>query len=123
MQFVKSISGNSAFCSLFGTVSWIAIACTLLGTEATAADHVLTIAVSLDIPPYVMNHANRGVEVYIMHMALPNYKVKWMQMDYQALETAVSDEKADIAVSVQTRKPDVFYSEVLPILPTNGSSF
>lgn len=108
---MKSISGNPAFCFLFRTVSWTAIACTLLGTEATAADHALTIAVSLDIPPYVMNHASRGVEVYIMHMALPNYKVKWIQMDYQALETAVSDKKADIAMSVQTRKPNVFYSD------------
>ena len=57
-----------------------------------------------------MDHANRGVEVYIMHMGLPNYKMKWVQMDYQSLETAVSDGKADIAMSVRTQKPNVFYS-------------
>ena len=96
--------------SLFKYVSAITVAGTLLGSTANGASHPFTVAVSLDIPPYVMDHAKRGVEVYLMHRALPNYQLKWVQMDYQALETAVSDKKADIAMSVQTQKPGVFYS-------------
>jgi polar amino acid transport system substrate-binding protein len=81
-----------------------------LVARANASDRALTVAVSLDIPPYVMNNASRGAEVDIMRRALPNYKMKWLQMDYQSLETAVSDRKADIGMSVQTRQPNVFYS-------------
>jgi polar amino acid transport system substrate-binding protein len=82
----------------------------LFVSGAIAADQSLTVAVSLDIPPYVMANATRGAEVDIMRQALPDYKLKWLQMDYQALEFAVSDKKADVAMSVQTQKENVYYS-------------
>ena len=90
--------------------SCFVIIAAVLAARAPASDRELTVAVSLDIPPYVMNNASRGAEVEIMRRALPNYKLKWLQMDYQSLESAVSGKKADIAMSVQTRKPNVFYS-------------
>jgi len=71
----------------------------------------LTVAVSLDIPPYVMDKATSGVEVEIMRKSLPGYQLSWVQMDYDALETAVSAKKADVAMSVQTEQPGVFYSK------------
>lgn len=82
----------------------------LLGSSLIASAQPITVAVSLDIPPYVMDHARRGVEVYLLHMALPNYHMKWAQMDYDALESAVSEKRADIALSVRTQKPNVYYS-------------
>jgi len=70
----------------------------------------LTVAVSLDIPPYVMANATRGFEVDFMRGALSNYSLKWLQMDYLALESAVSEKKADVAMSVQGNKANTFYS-------------
>ena len=82
----------------------------LLASGAIAADKPLTVAVSLDIPPYVMTNATGGVEVDILRRALPGHELKWIQMDYAALESAVPDKKADLAMSVQEHKDGVFYS-------------
>lgn len=82
----------------------------LLTSSLNAAARPFTVAVSLDIPPYVMDHARRGAEVYLMHMAFPNYRIKWVQMNYHALESAVSDKKAEVAMSVRTHQPGVYYS-------------
>ena len=82
----------------------------LLASGAIAADKPLTVAVSLDIPPYVMSNATGGVEVDILRRALPDHQLKWIQMDYSALESAVSDKKADVAMSVQQHREGVFYS-------------
>lgn len=70
----------------------------------------LTVAVSLDIPPYVMAKATSGAEIDLMRRILSGCQLKWMQMDYLALESAVSEKKADVAMSVQAGKADVFYS-------------
>jgi len=75
-----------------------------------AADRSLTVAVSLDIPPYVMATATRGAEVDLMRRALPDYTLHWLQMDYDGLETAVSGKKADVAMSVQEHRKGVYYS-------------
>lgn len=75
-----------------------------------AAAEPLKVAVSIDIPPYVMAQATRGVEVDLLRRALPDREFTWTQMDYQSLESAVSEKKADIAMSVQERKEGVFYS-------------
>jgi len=83
----------------------------LLGACAGQQPQTLTVAVSLDIPPYVMSKATRGVEVEILQKALPGYQVSRVQMDYEALESAVSDKKADVAMSVQTEQPGVSYSQ------------
>jgi polar amino acid transport system substrate-binding protein len=107
---MKSKALISAASSFVKIVLAIAVTCGATEPRANAANHPLTVVVSLDIPPYVMDHVKRGVEVYIMHRALPNYKMKWVQMDYTELEAAVSDKKADIAMSIQTRKPNMFYS-------------
>ncbi len=71
----------------------------------------LTVAVSLDIPPYVMDKAASGFEVDFMRRALAGRNLNWLQMDYRALETAVSEKKADVAMSVQGAQPNTFYSE------------
>jgi len=107
---MESATNNCRGCCLVRFLVGLTVACASPVSGVHAGDHAFTVAVSLDIPPYVMNHASRGVEVYLMHRALPNYKMKWLQMDYQSLESAVSDKKADIAMSVQTRQPNVFYS-------------
>jgi polar amino acid transport system substrate-binding protein len=88
----------------------ITVASTVLGVNVRATDHAFTVAVSLDIPPYVMDRANRGVAVYLTHRVLLNFRMKWVQMDYDALESAVSEKKADIAMSVPTEKSNLFYS-------------
>ena len=109
-SFMSSTSRFPGVWSSVKTLSAIAAACSLLGARVNAADHALTVAVSLDIPPYVMANATRGTEVYIMHLALPNYRMKWVQMDYDALETAVLEKKADIAMSVREHREGVYYS-------------
>lgn len=79
-------------------------------SSALAADKPLIVAVSLDIPPYVMEHATKGVEVDLIRRALPDHTLKLIPLDYSALEPAVSDKKADVAMSVREHREGEFYS-------------
>jgi polar amino acid transport system substrate-binding protein len=72
----------------------------------------LTVAISGDIAPYVIKHATTGIEVDIATQALPGYQLNFIQMPYQKLQTAVAENKADVALGVQKFKDEegVFYS-------------
>jgi polar amino acid transport system substrate-binding protein len=107
---MKSNLHTSATSSLSGILGGTVVLFMILGSSAIAADRSLTVAVSLSIPPYVMTDTTSGLEIDLMRRALPDYQLKWRQMDYQALESAVSDKKADAAMSVQEHRKRVFYS-------------
>jgi len=72
----------------------------------------LTVAISVDIAPYVMQNAMTGIEVDIATQALPGYQLNFIQMPYQKLQTAVAENKADVALGVQKFKDEegIFYS-------------
>ncbi len=98
--------------SLFSIRNAIATALLSLALRmiANAADQPLTVAVSLDIPPYVMSNATTGIQVDIVRQTLAGRSLKWVQMDYDALESAVPDKKADVAMSVHEDRQGVYYS-------------
>jgi polar amino acid transport system substrate-binding protein len=70
----------------------------------------ILVAISPDIPPYVMQGAATGLEVEIVARALDGHTLKFTQLPYAELETAVENEKAQISVGVQQHRPDTFYS-------------
>lgn len=72
----------------------------------------LTVAISPDIPPYVMKKATAGIEVDIVQHVLAGYAVRFIQMPYEELQTAVPQNRADVAVAVQQFSDDgVYYSD------------
>lgn len=78
---------------------------------AFAEKQELTAAMSLDIPPYVMEGATRGLEVDIMRLALPDHALRFAQMPYADLQKAVQKRRADVSVGVRrTDDERVFYS-------------
>ena len=82
----------------------------LFAAPSWAEEGELTLAISPDIPPYVMDGASSGLEVDIVRRALPGRKLRFVQMPYGEIETAVQDGRADAAVSVHRREDGVFYS-------------
>lgn len=72
----------------------------LVGGRGWAADE-LTVAISPDIPPYVMHEATSGLEVDLMRLALPDHQLKFVQLPYAELQTAISQDKADVSVGVR----------------------
>jgi len=72
----------------------------------------LTVAISVDIAPYVMQKATTGIEVDIATQALPGYQLNFIQMPYHKLQTAVAEDQADMALGVQKFKDEegIFYS-------------
>ncbi|WP_339733257.1 transporter substrate-binding domain-containing protein [uncultured Gimesia sp.] len=73
----------------------------------------LTVAISVDIAPYVMKNAKTGIEVDIATQALPGYQLNFIQMPYEKLQSAVAENQADVALGVQKFKDveGIFYSE------------
>ena len=94
---------------------------------ALAGDPELTASISLDIPPYVMENATKGLEVDIVRFALAEHSLRFVQMPYAELETAVQRGRADISVTVRQSEDDgaedVFYSDAFITfeLATDGS--
>jgi len=79
--------------------------------SAPAADHSdLRVTISLDIPPYVMNHAASGLEVDLMREALAGHQLHFSQLPYEELQTAIPLQKADVSVGVQADDSGVYYS-------------
>jgi len=70
----------------------------------------LQVAISLDIPPYVMDNASRGFEVDIVRQALEDYHLHFIQIPYVELQTAVQQKRVDVAIGVQQDNDDVHYS-------------
>ncbi|QDV49651.1 substrate-binding periplasmic protein [Gimesia fumaroli] len=73
----------------------------------------LTVAISVDIAPYVMKNAKTGIEVDIATQALPSYQLNFVQMPYEKLQSAVAENQADMALGVQKFKDveGIFYSD------------
>jgi len=71
----------------------------------------LVVAISPDIPPYVMKKATTGLEVDLVRNALPGYDLEFTQMPYEGLQTAVSKKKAEVSVGVQQEEDGGFYSK------------
>jgi polar amino acid transport system substrate-binding protein len=78
-----------------------ALAAFLLVAPAKSDDAPLAAAISLDIPPYVMKNAGTGLEVDIVDRALAPQAVRFVQMPYGEIATAVPDGRAELAVGVR----------------------
>lgn len=85
---------------------------TLTGAAALADTRKPTAAISLDIPPYVIAKATKGLEVDVMRLALADDTLQFTQMPYAELETAVQQGRVDVSAGVR-RSDDagVHYSE------------
>jgi len=82
-----------------------------LGQQALAdLKPELLIAISLDIPPFVMDNAASGLEVSIVRKALGDYNLSFIQLPYEKLQTAVQKKQADVSLGVQPDDSDVHYS-------------
>jgi polar amino acid transport system substrate-binding protein len=75
-----------------------------------AEQQALRVTISLDIPPYVMNQAGNGLEIDIMREALAGHPLQFSQLPYQALQTAIPQNLADVSVGVQADDSGVNYS-------------
>ena len=84
----------------------------LLAAGAPTEKPTLTVALSSDTPPYVMNEATTGIEVDIVQDLLEDYVVDFIQMPLKEVQTAVPQKRADVAVRVKQFSDDgVFYSD------------
>ncbi len=93
-------------------VSLTVMSAILIGQAALADTAKPTVAISLDIPPYVMDKATTGLEVDIMRGALAEDALTFTQMPYADLQTAVQKGRADVSVAVrQNGDETVFYSD------------
>jgi len=72
---------------------------------------VLTAAISPDIPPYVIDGAKAGIEVDIVRAALPGYDIRFAQMPYDDIQSAIAGKGADIEVSVRRENDGTFHSD------------
>ena len=77
---------------------------------SAAAKPELLVAVSPDIPPYVMGRASSGLEIDIARQALRDYSLRFIQLPYAELQTAVQKRRADVSVGVQPDDNDIHYS-------------
>ncbi|PSU33643.1 substrate-binding periplasmic protein [Photobacterium lutimaris] len=73
----------------------------------------LTVAISTDMPPYVMQSGSEGLEVDIVRHALEGYELEFVQMPLSDVQNAVQDKKADVAIGVLVDDGDIFYSDHL----------
>ena len=98
-------------CSLAGCrISvWLALSISALTVQA-ATKSELTVAISLDIPPYVMNNASTGLEVEIVRQALAQHELVFTQLPYGELQSAVAQQRADVSVGVEVAEDGGFYS-------------
>lgn len=71
----------------------------------------LVVAISPDIPPYVMEEASRGLELEIVRSALPDHRLTFLQLPYEELQSAIVDGRADVSVGVQQADDGVYYSD------------
>lgn len=70
----------------------------------------LIVAISVAIPPYVLENASGGLEVDILRQALPGYALRFMTMPYAQLQTAIERHKADISAGMHETEDAVFFS-------------
>jgi polar amino acid transport system substrate-binding protein len=70
----------------------------------------IVVAISLDMPPYVMQKATSGLEIDIVRYALRDYTLRFIQLPYKELQTAVPRKRADVSVGIQISDDGAFYS-------------
>ncbi len=97
------ISRTSLALTLLVCMTWSHHALAGTGSE-------LVVAISLDIPPYVMDNANTGLEVEIVRRALAHRTLRFIQLPYDELQTAVERKRVDVSVGVQIADEGAFYS-------------
>lgn len=78
--------------------------------QSLSAKPEISVAISVDMPPYVINKAASGLQVDIITTALDGYDIRFVQMPFGEIQTAVQKGKADIGVGVQEDDSGVFYS-------------
>jgi polar amino acid transport system substrate-binding protein len=76
----------------------------------TMSEDELLVAISIDIPPYVMEDASRGLEVEIVRRALAGRALRFFQIPYEELQGAIGAGRADVSVGVQEADDGVHYS-------------
>jgi polar amino acid transport system substrate-binding protein len=83
----------------------------VLSPKLQAAE--LTIAFSVDTPPYAMEKANSGIEIEIVRAALKHkgHSFKVRQMSYRQLDDAVTEKGMDAAATVLKKDDGTYYSE------------
>lgn len=77
---------------------------------SAAANPELLAAISLDIPPFVMDHAESGLEVDLVRKALGDATLQFIQLSYEELQTAVQQQRADVSIGVQPGDAIIHYS-------------
>ncbi len=96
---------------LFGVLVAVSFLLTGISHQApAAAKPELLVAISLDIPPYVMNKADTGLEVDIVRQALKDYSLLFIQLPYGQLQTAVQQKRVDVSLGVQQEDKDIYES-------------
>jgi len=100
---------NSCFLAGCRVMTWLALSVWTLMAQAETKPE-LTVAISLDIPPYVMNNASTGLEVEIVRQALAQYDLRFVQLPYGELQSAVARQLADVSVGVEATEDSGFYS-------------
>ncbi|UXI03571.1 substrate-binding periplasmic protein [Photobacterium sp. TY1-4] len=81
--------------------------------DSQAAQDTLKIAIANDMPPYVMDNANNGLEVDVVKQALADYDIQFVQVSYRDLQSAVQQQGVDAAIGVMADDSGVFYSDNL----------
>lgn len=94
-----------------GFVTFLLLASLLASGRVLAAKPMLTVAISPDMPPYVMKKATSGIEVDIVQHILAGYLLHFVQLPFKELEVAVTQKRADVVVSVQGVEEGAFYSK------------
>ena len=96
--------------SIAPRVTILLLALSLFRHQALADGSELVVAISPDIPPYVMQQAATGLEVDIVHAALPGFSLRFVQIPYKDLQTAIGQGLADVSVGVRSLDDGVSYS-------------
>jgi polar amino acid transport system substrate-binding protein len=78
--------------------------------KSNNAQPELTIAITTDIAPYVMKGATAGLEVDMARQLLKGYSLRFVQMPYSELQTAVREKGVDVSFGVQPTDDNVAYS-------------
>ncbi|WP_299584584.1 ABC transporter substrate-binding protein [uncultured Microbulbifer sp.] len=70
----------------------------------------LKVAISHDAPPYIINHAQSGLEVDIILQSLPGHTVSFLQMGWAEIQGAIAHGIADAETNVLGQNGKIYYS-------------
>ncbi|MCC9604303.1 transporter substrate-binding domain-containing protein [Blastopirellula sp. JC732] len=89
-------------------VTMLSVGCS--PAEKPTEPKTLTVAISPDIPPYVLDKATSGLEVDLMKIAFSEYELSFVQLPYEELEKAVPEKKAEVSAGVRQEHENQFDS-------------